>query len=483
MKYVILLGDGMGDHPLAELGRRTPLQAAKTPNLDFLARNGELGLVKTTPDGFYPGSDETQLAILGYDPRKYYRGLAPLEAAGLGVTLSPDDVAYRCNLVTLRADTGGYDVKKLGPHAVMEDYSAGEIDSLEAKELIYDVNEQLGTEVVQFYPGVSYRNLMVWAEGKHRVALTPPQDIVGQPVGEYLPKGEGEKVLRTLVEEALAILRGHQFNQERVEAGKRPANAIWLWGHGKAPKLPKLTERYKLSAAMISALDLPRGLGLACGFEVMKVPGATGALDTDDRGKAECALKELEKRDLVYVHLEATDDASHQGDVQAKMKAIESFDEHTVGTLLKELPKRGPHRVLAVCNHATPVALRRHTNDPVPFALYEGPAMGFDARSFTGRQVGIITDSVHTKARIERIAADRIQGALDKGIIPVVAGFQGISEKDDVTTLGRGGSDLTAVALAAALKADHCLIHTDVAGVYTADPNLVPSARRLDKVS
>ena len=373
MKYVILLGDGMGDHPLAELGGRTPLQTAKTPNLDFLARNGELGLVKTTPDGFYPGSDVTQLAILGYDPKKYYTGLAPLEAAGLGVTLSPDDVAYRCNLVTLRADTGGYDVKKLGPHAVMEDYSAGEIDSLEAKELIYDVNEQLGTEVVQFYPGVSYRNLMVWAEGKHRVALTPPQDIVGQPVGEYLPKGEGEKVLRTLMEEALAILRGHQFNQERVEAGKRPANAIWLWGHGKAPKLPKLTERYNLSAAMISALDLPRGLGLACGFEVVKVPGAPGALDTDYRGKAECALKELEKRDLVYVHLEATDDASHRGDVQAKMKAIESFDEHTVGPLLKELPKRGPHRVLAVCNHATPVALRRHTNDPVPFALYEGP--------------------------------------------------------------------------------------------------------------
>src|SRR5207249_7338566 len=177
--------------------------------------------------------------------------------------------------------------------------------------------------------------------------------------GEYLPKGEGEKVLRTLMEEALGILRGHQFNQERIEAGKRPANAIWLWGHGKAPKLPKLTERFKLSAAMIAALDLPRGLGLACGFEVVKVPGATGAMDTDDRGKAECALKELEKRDLVYVHLEATDDASDGGDVQAKMKVIELFDEHTVGPLLKELPRRGPHRALAVCNHARPVAVRR----------------------------------------------------------------------------------------------------------------------------
>lgn len=374
MKYVILLGDGMGDRPLAELGGRTPLQAAKTPNLDVLARHGELGLVKTTPDGFYPGGDVTQLAILGYDPKKYYTGLAPLEAAGLGVVLNPDDVAFRCNLVTLRADIGGYDVKKLGLHTVMEDYSAGQIDSLEAKELIYDVNEQLGTEVVQFYPGVSYRNLMVWAEGKHRVTLTPPHDIAGKPIGEFLPKGDGDKVLRALMDEALAILRDHQINKDRVEAGKPPANGIWLWGHGKAPKLPKLTERYGLSATMIAALDLPRGLGLTCGFEVVKVEGATGSVDTDYSGKAECALTELEKRDLVYIHLGATDDASHQGDVQAKVQAIEAFDEQTVGPLLKGLPKLGPHRVLAVCNHATPVALRCHTNDPVPFVLYEGPA-------------------------------------------------------------------------------------------------------------
>ncbi len=376
MKYVILLGDGMGDHPVAELGGRTPLQAAKTPNLDFLARNGELGLVKTTPEGWYPGSDVTQLAILGYDPKKHWTGPAALEAAGLDVTLNPDDVAFRCNLVTLRADSGGYNVKKLGPHAVMEDFSAGQIDSLDAKELIYDLNEQLGTEVVQFYNGVSYRHLMVWAEGKHRVALIPPQDIAGKPVGEFLPKGEGDKVLRTLMDEALVILREHRINQDRIEASKPPANAIWFWGQGKAPKIPKLTERYGLAAAMISALDLPRGLGLYAGFEVVKVPGTTGYLDTNYLGKAETALNELKKKDLVYVHLGATDEASHQGDVQGKVKAIEAFDEHTVGTLLKGLPKLGAHRVLAVCNHATPVALRRHTADPVPFALYEGPVEG-----------------------------------------------------------------------------------------------------------
>jgi len=376
MKYVILLGDGMGDRPLAELGGRTPLQAAKTPHLDVLARQGELGLVKTTPDGFYPGGDVTQMAILGYDPKKYYTGLAPLEAAGRGVALHPDDVAYRCNLVTVRADTGGYDVKKLGPHAVMEDYSAGQIESVDAHELLYDLNEQLGTEVVQFSPGVSYRHLMVWSEGKHRVTLTPPQDIAGKPVGEFLPKGDGDIVLRALMDEALAILRDHPVNQDRIKEGKPPANGIWLWGHGKAPKLPKLTERYGLSAAMISALDLPRGLGLSCGFEVMTVEGATGSVDTDYAGKATCALAELKKRDLVYIHLGATDDASHQGDVQAKVRAIELFDEQTVGAVLKGLPQLGPHRVLAVCNHATPVSLRHHTSDPVPFALYEGPVVG-----------------------------------------------------------------------------------------------------------
>ena len=373
MKYVILLGDGMGDRPVAELGGRTPLQAAKTPNLDFLARNGDLGLVKTTPEGWYPGSDVTQLAILGYDPKKYWTGPAPLEAAGLDVMLNPDDVAFRCNLVTLRADSGGYDVKKLGGHAVMEDFSAGQIDSLEAKELIYDLNEQLGTEVVQFYAGVSYRHLMVWAEGKHRMILTPPQDITGKPVGEYLPKGEGDKVLRALMDGALAILREHPINRDRVEAGKPPVNAIWFWGQGKAPKIPKLTERYGLAAVMISALDLPRGLGLYAGFEAVKVAGTTGYVDTNYLGKAETALNELRKKDLVYVHLGATDEASHQGNVQAKVTAIEAFDEHTVGTLLKGLPKLGVHRVLAVCNHATPVALRHHTDDPVPFVVYEGP--------------------------------------------------------------------------------------------------------------
>jgi 2,3-bisphosphoglycerate-independent phosphoglycerate mutase len=374
MKYVILVGDGMADHAVAELNGQTPLQAAKTPNLNYLARNGELGLVKTTPEGTYPGSDVTQLAILGYDPKKYASGPAAFEAAGLDVALNPDDVAYRCNLVTLRADTGGYDVKKLGPHAVMEDFSAGQIDSLEAKELIYDLNEQIGTEVVQFYAGVSYRHLMVWAEGKHRVAMTPPQDLTGQPVGEFLPKGEGEKVLRALMEAALPILRDHQINVDRVEAGKPPANAVWLWGPGKAPKLPKLTERFGITGAMISALDLPRGLGLYCGLDAAKIPGATGYADTNYAGKVEAALTALKSADLVYIHVGAADDASHQGDVQGKVKAIELFDEQTLGPLLKELPKLGSYRILMVCNHATPLALRKHTADPVPYVLFQGPS-------------------------------------------------------------------------------------------------------------
>jgi 2,3-bisphosphoglycerate-independent phosphoglycerate mutase len=384
MKYVILVGDGMADRPVAELNGRTPLQAAKTPNLNCLARNGEFGLVKTAPDGCYPGSDITQLSILGYDPKKYGTGPAPFEAAGLDVALNPDDVAYRCNLVTLRSDTGKYDVKKLGPHAIMEDFTAGQIDSLEAKELIYDLNEQIGTEVVQFYAGVSYRHLMVWAEGKHRLTLAPPQDITGKPVGDYLPKGEGEKVLRALMDAALPILREHQINLDRIEAGKPPANALWLWGQGKAPKMPKLTERYGITGAMISALDLPRGLGVYCGFEPVKVQGATGSADTNYLGKAEAALSELKTKDLVYIHVGAADDASHEGDVQGKVKAIESFDEQTVGTLLRELAKHGSHRVLMVCNHATPLALRRHTDEPVPFALFEGPVHKDDTKQERG---------------------------------------------------------------------------------------------------
>jgi len=373
MKYVILLGDGMADHPVTELSGQTPLQAAKTPNLNYLARNGEFGLVRTTPNGCYPGSDVTQLAILGYDAKKCSTGPAPFEAAGLDVALNPEDVAFRCNLVTVRADTGGYDVKKLGPHAIMQDFTAGQIDSLEAKELIYDLNEQIGTEVVQFYAGVSYRHLMVWAEGKHRITVAPPHDITGKPVGEFLPKGEGDKVLRALMEAALPILRDHPINIDRIEAGKPPANAIWLWGQGKAPKMPKLTERYGLKGGIISALDLPRGLGWYSGLDVVKVQGATGYADTNYQGKVEAALAELKTKDLVYIHLGAADEASHQGDVQGKVKAIELFDEQTLGPLLKELPKLGPHRILMVCNHATPVALRQHTSEPVPYVLFEGP--------------------------------------------------------------------------------------------------------------
>jgi 2,3-bisphosphoglycerate-independent phosphoglycerate mutase len=373
MKYLILVGDGMADHPTAELNGQTPLQAAKTPNMDYLTKNGELGLVRTTPEGCYPGSDVTQLAILGYDPKKYCTGPAPFEAAGLDVALNPDDVAYRCNLVTLRADTGGYDIKKLGVHVIMEDFSAGQIESLDAKELIYDLNEQIGTEVVQFYAGVSYRHLMVWAEGKFRGTVVPPQDIIGKPIGDFLPKGEGEKVLRALMEAALPILRDHPINVERQEAGKPPANAIWLWGQGRAPKMPKLTERYGLSGAIISALDLPRGLGLYCGLDVVKVQGATGYADTNYAGKVEAALLELKTKDLVYIHLGAADEASHQGDLQGKVKAIELFDEQTLGPLLKELPKLGSYRILMACNHATPVALRHHSDEAVPYVLFEGP--------------------------------------------------------------------------------------------------------------
>lgn len=371
MKYIILLGDGMGDHPIKELGGKTPLAAAKIPNMNYLAQNGELGLVKTAPDGFKPGSDVTQMVILGYDPRKYYTGRSPLEAASLGIQLGKDDVAFRCNLVTLKHPTTGYDIKTINSRVVMADYSAGHITSEEAKDLIYELNTNLETEEIQFYPGVSYRHLMVWINGKTQLKLTAPHDISDKPVMEYLPSGDGAKILKELMQVALELLRQHPVNEDRLAQGKAPANSIWLWGHGKAPALPKFSDRYRVNGAMISAVDLLKGLGKYAGFEILNVPGATGYLDTNYQGKAEYALNALEKKDLVYLHVEAPDEASHIGDLAAKIKALEDFDRLTIGTLLKGLDKFREYRILLLPDHYNPVAKKTHTSEPVPYAIYE----------------------------------------------------------------------------------------------------------------
>ena len=370
MKYIILLGDGMADRPRADLGGRTCLQAAKTPNLDQLATAGVVGMVSTVPDGYAPGSDVANLSVLGYDPRKYYTGRSPLEAASIGVSLGPADVAFRCNLVTLKVSGGG----SAAPHRrtlLMEDFSAGHISTSEARTLIEEIGDKLGTEHLRFYPGVSYRHLMVWKGGKDRIDCTPPHDIQDKDIQDYLPRGEGDDVINELMEASYDILANHPVNKSRLEAGKRAANSIWLWGQGKRPSMPTFREKYGLEGAVISAVDLTKGLGVYAGFEVITVPGATGWIDTNYVGKAEHALFALKSKDIVYLHVEAPDEAGHTGDVKNKIKAIEDFDEFIVGNVIHGMKQFDEYRILALPDHPTPLEIRTHSAEPVPFVLYD----------------------------------------------------------------------------------------------------------------
>ncbi|WP_245963121.1 cofactor-independent phosphoglycerate mutase [Thermodesulfitimonas autotrophica] len=368
---MIVLADGMADYPCPELGGLTPLAYARTPHMDRLAAQGTVGQVKTVPDGFPPGSDVANLAVLGYDPRECYTGRAPLEAASMGVALGPEDVAFRCNLVTL-SDDEPYAAK------VMVDYSAGEISSAEARELIGAVQERLGSGTVSFYAGVSYRHLMVWRGGPAETSLTPPHDITGRVIGEYLPRGEGGEFLRRLMEESAGFLPGEAVNRRRVAEGKRPANSLWFWGQGRRPQLAPFREKYGLAGSVIAAVDLIRGIGVLAGMRVPVVPGATGNLHTDYRAKARAALNELAAgQDFVFIHVEAADEAGHQGDVAAKVKAIEEIDAKVVGVVVAALQEAFPRwRVMILPDHPTPLPLKTHTAEPVPFAIADSGAAG-----------------------------------------------------------------------------------------------------------
>ncbi|MDD5196428.1 MAG: cofactor-independent phosphoglycerate mutase [Candidatus Omnitrophica bacterium] len=361
MKYIVLVCDGMSDYPLQELGERTPLEAAKTPNLDFIAKHGRLGRVKTVPAGFIPGSDVAQMSIFGYDPKKYYSGRGPLEAANLGVELEDDDVAFRCNLVTTSADA-------------LTDYSAGHISTKEAAILIKFIDQRLGTNRIKFYPGVSYRHLMVIKRGaeEHLEALhcLAPHDITGKNIAKNLPKGDGADILIKLMEESRNILVKHEINTVRIDLKENPANMIWLWGQGKKPAMPKFNDKYNLTGSVISAVDLIKGIGRLLGLEVINVPGATGYYDTDYKAKARAAVKLLEKDDFVFVHVEAADEAGHNGDLREKIIAIERFDQLVLGTILKAFKGKRNSRILVLPDHATPVALKTHTADPVPFGMF-----------------------------------------------------------------------------------------------------------------
>jgi len=361
MKYIVLLGDGMADEPLPELDGKTPLEHANTPNMDALARSGQLGLVETVPQGYHPGSDVANLSVFGYDPASCYSGRSPLEAASMGVELGPEDIAFRLNLVHLVAHHG-----KL----YMGDFSAGHISTPEARELIAALQEELGGDEFQFYPGVSYRHLMVWRGGKERMRFTPPHDITQQPVDGHLPVGEGAEQLMHLMNSSQLLLHNHPVNARRQREGHLTANSIWLWGHGRAPKMPTFQEKFGISGAVISAVDLIKGIGVYAGLDVINVPGATGYIDTNYRGKAEYALEALKTRDFVYLHVEAPDEAAHAGNLDDKIRAIEYFDELVVGTVMGGLPALGDYRILLLPDHPTPVRKMTHTLGPVPYVLY-----------------------------------------------------------------------------------------------------------------
>ena len=357
MKYVVLVPDGAADYPQEQLGGKTPLEAADIPHMDRLAREGLGGMVQVIPEERPPGSDIGNLELFGYDSRVHHTGRAPLEAASMGVELRDGAIAFRCNLINCDGDT-------------LVDYSAGHISSEEGEELIRAVAAELEREGIRFYPGVAYRHLMVFDNGPEDLVSYPPHDIMGESVTEHLPSGEGEDEIRGLMEKADPILASAEVNKRRVAAGKRPANAIWLWGSGRALKLESLEARYGIRGGVISAVDLVRGIGRSIGLEVIEVPGITGYLDTNFVGKAEYALQALERCDFVYVHVEAPDEAAHNGDPLAKKQALEDFDRLVVGTIIDGLESFAESRILMAPDHRTPIQLRTHSREPVPFVLW-----------------------------------------------------------------------------------------------------------------
>jgi len=331
--------------------------------MDFMAQRGKIGLARTVPSGLPPGSDVANLSVFGYDPRSCYTGRSPLEAASMGVELAADDVAFRINLVNLapRATT-----------LLMQDYSAGHISTEEGRELVLALEKELGNAEFRFYPGISYRHLLVWKGGNEKITATPPHDITGQSILDYLPSGEGADKLINLMNASQLVFHNHPQYKKRLEAGKVPANSAWFWGQGKAPQMETYSAKFGLSGAVISAVDLVRGIGVYAGLEIIKVAGATGYIDTNYRGKAAAALDALERVDYVYLHVEAPDEASHSGNLDHKLQAIEDFDAQVVGVIMEGIKKFGDYRILCTPDHPTPVARMTHTSEPVPFIIYAG---------------------------------------------------------------------------------------------------------------
>jgi len=356
----------MADEPVGELDGKTPLEVAQKPVMDSMAAHGEVGLVKTVPDGIPPGSDAANLSVMGYNTREYYTGRSPLEAVSMGVQLADTDVAFRCNLVTLSNNE---------PYAskTMIDYSSDEISSQDAAELIKTVQQHLSTEQFRFYPGRSYRHLLVWRNGYTANIMTPPHDILDRVIAPYLPKGENSGILMRMMEQSFALLRNHPVNIRRKDDGLRPASSIWLWGEGKRPTLPCFGEKYGLKGCVISAVDLVLGIGICAGLEPVEVEGATGNMHTNFDGKAMAAIDQLlcKGKDFVYLHIEAPDECGHRYEVYNKVKSIEIIDRQIVAPIKKALDASGEeYSIMVLPDHPTPLRLRTHTSDPVPYIIY-----------------------------------------------------------------------------------------------------------------
>lgn len=366
MKYLVMLCDGMADEPNEALGNSTPMEKANKPCMDSLAAKAEVGIVKTVAEGLKPGSDVANLSVLGYEPAVYYSGRSPLEAASIGIDLKDTDVTLRCNLVTL-SDDEDYENKTI------LDYCADDISSEEAKILIEYIQEKLGNDVFRFYPGVSYRHCLVWHNGNpHPGVLTPPHDITGKVITDYIPKGKAVDELYDLMKKSYDLLKDHPVNQARIARGKRPANSIWLWGEGTKPLLDNFSEKFGIKGSMISAVDLLKGIAICAGMNSVDVEGATGYLDTNFDGKCKAAIEEFKNgADLVYVHVEAPDECGHRGEIENKVKAIEMIDEHILGPVVEFLKGYDDFAVLVCPDHPTPLSIRTHTSTPVPYLIYD----------------------------------------------------------------------------------------------------------------
>lgn len=365
MKYVVILCDGCADYPLEELGGKTPMSASVTPNMDKLAKHSTMGLCKTVADDLKPGSDVANLSVIGYDPHVYYSGRSPLEAGSIGIDMKPTDVSFRCNLVTL-SDEPDYKDKTI------IDYCAGDISTEEAKILIEYLAKHFDNEEFKLYSGVSYRHCLIWNNGTLDVGtLTPPHDITGKKIAEHLPAHKNVKKLYDMMVKSYDLLKDHPINKARVAKGLRPANSMWFWGEGVRKELMPFKEKYGLKGSMVSAVDLLKGIGKFARMNVVNVEGATGYIDTNFEGKAKAAVKELENgQDFVYIHLEAPDECGHRYEIKNKVLSLEYIDKRVLGIVLKGLEQFDDYKILIMPDHPTPLSIRTHTNDPVPFLMY-----------------------------------------------------------------------------------------------------------------